>query len=108
MPILPYVAVTFSHATESVVFAFRVLVNGLCLLSSGGGPPALHMPEMEEDEEESDEECDQDMPERDGRGGGDEVGDVEMESAPRTDDLTSSSAAGGATKDDTATAAAAE
>ena len=112
------IAVTFSRATESVVFAFRVLVNGLCLLSSGGGPPALHMPEMEEDEEESDEECDQDqdMPEKDSRedkaedeGEGE---DVEMESAPRLDDLTpaspsslsSSSAVGGATKQDTATA----
>ncbi|KAF8946077.1 hypothetical protein BGZ47_001345 [Haplosporangium gracile] len=109
-PTVPSLTVTFSRATESVVFAFRVLVNGLCLLSSGGGPPALHMPEMEEDEEESDEECDQDqaMPERDR---GDE--DVEMESVPRPDDLTlpsssssstSFSAEGDASKDNTATA----
>ncbi|KAF9909644.1 hypothetical protein EC991_008302 [Linnemannia zychae] len=72
-PTVPSLTVTFSRATESVVFAFRVLVNGLCLLSSGGGPPALHMPELE-DEEESDEECDQEMQER-----GEENEDVEME-----------------------------
>ncbi|KAG0373744.1 hypothetical protein BGX24_011309 [Mortierella sp. AD032] len=85
-PTVPSLTVTFNRATESVVFAFRVLVNGLCLLSSGGGPPALHMPEMEEDEEESDEECDQDMPER----GEEENEDVEMESS-RPDDLSKSS-----------------
>lgn len=47
---------TFSAATESVTFTFRVLVNGLCLLSSGGGPPALHMPEMADDEPSEGEE----------------------------------------------------
>ncbi|KAG0262507.1 hypothetical protein BGZ95_004003 [Linnemannia exigua] len=84
-PTVPSLTVTFSRATESVVFAFRVLVNGLCLLSSGGGPPALHMPEMEEDEEESDEECDQATPERAERNE-----DVEMESS-QPDDLSKSS-----------------
>jgi len=47
----PTLDVTFNKNSHSVVFAFRVLVNGLCLLSSGGGPPALHMPETVEDEE---------------------------------------------------------
>ncbi|KAF9126784.1 hypothetical protein BGW39_006353 [Mortierella sp. 14UC] len=87
-PTVPSLTVTFSRVTESVVFAFRVLVNGLCLLSSGGGPPALHMPEMEEDEEESDEECDQDMRER-----GMENEDVEMESSHPDDVLALSSSA---------------
>lgn len=45
----------FNRAAESVSFSFRVLVNGLCLLSSGGGPPALHMPEMVDEESESEE-----------------------------------------------------
>ncbi|KAH7050379.1 hypothetical protein BKA57DRAFT_458561 [Linnemannia elongata] len=120
-PTVPSLTVTFSRTTESVVFAFRVLVNGLCLLSSGGGPPALHMPEMEEDEEESDEECeeDQDMIEADGRGdkaGDEDRGeDMEMEIAPRPDVMTPVSSSllslpsteGGAAKEDTAIAAAA-
>ncbi|KAG0033413.1 hypothetical protein BGZ81_008499 [Podila clonocystis] len=50
-----YQTVVFNRATESVSFSFRVLVNGLCLLSSGGGPPALHMPEMVDEESEDDE-----------------------------------------------------
>lgn len=49
-------AVKFSRKSESVTFAFRVLVNGLCLLASGGGPPALHMPEMADDDESEEEE----------------------------------------------------
>ncbi|KAF9948512.1 hypothetical protein BGZ70_002193 [Mortierella alpina] len=55
-PTVPSLTVTFSAATESVTFTFRVLVNGLCLLSSGGGPPALHMPEMADDEPSEGEE----------------------------------------------------
>ncbi|KAG0201094.1 hypothetical protein BGX28_006045 [Mortierella sp. GBA30] len=55
-PTVPSLTVAFSPATESVTFTFRVLVNGLCLLSSGGGPPALHMPEMADDEESGEEE----------------------------------------------------
>ncbi|KAF9131292.1 hypothetical protein BGW39_002021 [Mortierella sp. 14UC] len=56
-PTVPFLTVKFDRASESITFAFRVLVNGLCLLSSGGGPPALHMPEMaDDDESEEDEE----------------------------------------------------
>ncbi|KAG0361866.1 hypothetical protein BG005_007216 [Podila minutissima] len=54
-PTVPSLTVVFNRATESVSFSFRVLVNGLCLLSSGGGPPALHMPEMVDEESEDDE-----------------------------------------------------
>ncbi|KAK3814887.1 MAG: hypothetical protein J3Q66DRAFT_441097 [Benniella sp.] len=50
-PTISALNVTFNKNSRTVVFAFRVLVNGLCLLSSGGGPPALHMPETIEDEE---------------------------------------------------------
>ncbi|KAF9398776.1 hypothetical protein BGX21_007293 [Mortierella sp. AD011] len=50
-PTVPSLTVTFNRSDETITFAFRVLVNGLCLLSSGGGPPALHMPEMADDEE---------------------------------------------------------
>ncbi|CAO3574036.1 unnamed protein product [Mortierella alpina] len=54
---LDFLAITFNRSEQSITFAFRVLVNGLCLLSSGGGPPALHMPEMaDDDESEEDEE----------------------------------------------------
>ena len=53
---LPIVAVTFQPESESVTFAFRVLVNGLCLLSTGGGPPALHMPEMTDESDDSDQD----------------------------------------------------
>ncbi|KAF8987289.1 hypothetical protein BGZ52_005298 [Haplosporangium bisporale] len=50
-------AIKFNRKSESITFAFRVLVNGLCLLASGGGPPALHMPEMaDDDESEEDDE----------------------------------------------------
>ncbi|KAF9957280.1 hypothetical protein BGZ72_001966 [Mortierella alpina] len=55
-PTVPSLTVTFNAATGSVTFIFRVLVNGLCLLSSGGGPPALHMPEMADDEPSEGEE----------------------------------------------------
>ncbi|KAG0023545.1 hypothetical protein BGZ80_009104 [Entomortierella chlamydospora] len=55
-PTVPSLTVTFDRESKSVTFAFRVLVNGLCLLSSGGGPPALHMPEMADDEESETEE----------------------------------------------------
>ncbi|KAF9924520.1 hypothetical protein FBU30_005540 [Linnemannia zychae] len=89
-PTVPSLTVTFSRVTESVVFAFRVLVNGLCLMSSGGGPPALHMPEMEEDEEESDEECEQDMATN---RGGEESEDVEMENASQQENSASSPSA---------------
>lgn len=45
-----------------MVFAFRILVNGLCMPSSGGGPPALHMPETADDEEsEGDQEMEEPM-----------------------------------------------
>ncbi|KAF9207842.1 hypothetical protein BGZ49_010430 [Haplosporangium sp. Z 27] len=50
-PTVPSLTITFDRSKETITFAFRVLVNGLCLLSSGGGPPALHMPEMADDEE---------------------------------------------------------
>ncbi|KAF9329355.1 hypothetical protein BG006_007549 [Podila minutissima] len=50
-PTVPSLTITFNRKAESITFAFRVLVNGLCLLASGGGPPALHMPEMADDEE---------------------------------------------------------
>ncbi|KAK3839340.1 MAG: hypothetical protein JOS17DRAFT_180863 [Linnemannia elongata] len=36
-PTVPFLTVKFDRTTESITFAFRVLVNGLCLLSSGGG-----------------------------------------------------------------------
>ncbi|ORZ11262.1 hypothetical protein BCR41DRAFT_372099 [Lobosporangium transversale] len=55
-PTVPSLTVTFNRSEETITFSFRVLVNGLCLLSSGGGPPALHMPEMADDEEEEEEE----------------------------------------------------
>ncbi|KAG0250944.1 hypothetical protein BG011_007960 [Mortierella polycephala] len=55
-PTVPSLTVTFNRYTESITFAFRVLVNGLCLLASGGGPPALHMPEMADDDESEEEE----------------------------------------------------
>ncbi|KAG9323385.1 hypothetical protein KVV02_002535 [Mortierella alpina] len=55
-PTVPSLTVMFNATTESVTFTFRVLVNGLCLLSSGGGPPALHMPEMADDEPSEGEE----------------------------------------------------
>ncbi|KAG0366674.1 hypothetical protein BGZ54_005050 [Gamsiella multidivaricata] len=55
-PTVPSLTVTFNRSTSTITFAFRVLVNGLCLLSSGGGPPALHMPEMADDEESEGEE----------------------------------------------------
>ncbi|KAG9320974.1 hypothetical protein KVV02_000605 [Mortierella alpina] len=56
-PTVPSLTITFNRSEQSITFAFRVLVNGLCLLSSGGGPPALHMPEMaDDDESEEDEE----------------------------------------------------
>ncbi|KAK3848283.1 MAG: hypothetical protein J3R72DRAFT_430345 [Linnemannia gamsii] len=55
-PTVPFLTVKFDRASESITFAFRVLVNGLCLLSSGGGPPALHMPEMADDDESEEEE----------------------------------------------------
>lgn len=55
-PTVPFLTVKFDRTTESITFAFRVLVNGLCLLSSGGGPPALHMPEMADDDESEEEE----------------------------------------------------
>ncbi|KAI1304591.1 hypothetical protein EDD11_005086 [Mortierella claussenii] len=54
-PTVPSLTITFRPESESVLFAFRVLVNGLCLLSSGGGPPALHMPEMADDDESEEE-----------------------------------------------------
>ncbi|KAF9211851.1 hypothetical protein BGZ59_007548 [Podila verticillata] len=54
-PTVPSLTVVFNRAAESVSFSFRVLVNGLCLLSSGGGPPALHMPEMVDEESEDEE-----------------------------------------------------
>ncbi|KAF9961462.1 hypothetical protein BGZ72_003527 [Mortierella alpina] len=57
-PTVPSLTITFNRSEQSITFAFRVLVNGLCLLSSGGGPPALHMPEMA-DEDESEEEGDE-------------------------------------------------
>ncbi|KAG0001949.1 hypothetical protein BGZ65_003047 [Modicella reniformis] len=55
-PTVPSLTVTFNRSAETITFAFRVLVNGLCLLSSGGGPPALHMPEMADDDESEEEE----------------------------------------------------
>ncbi|KAG0250994.1 hypothetical protein BGZ95_007018 [Linnemannia exigua] len=55
-PTVPFLTVKFDRSSESITFAFRVLVNGLCLLSSGGGPPALHMPEMADDDESEEEE----------------------------------------------------
>ncbi|GJJ77449.1 hypothetical protein EMPS_09808 [Entomortierella parvispora] len=55
-PTVPSLTVTFNRTAESITFAFRVLVNGLCLLSTGGGPPALHMPETVDDEDEEEEE----------------------------------------------------
>ncbi|KAG0098445.1 hypothetical protein BGZ93_000094 [Podila epicladia] len=56
-PTVPSLTITFNRKAESITFAFRVLVNGLCLLASGGGPPALHMPEMaDDDESEEDQE----------------------------------------------------
>ncbi|KAG0348621.1 Deoxycytidine monophosphate (dCMP) deaminase [Podila humilis] len=55
-PTVPSLTVTFNRKRESITFAFRVLVNGLCLLSSGGGPPALHMPEMADEDDESEVE----------------------------------------------------
>ncbi|KAG0339465.1 hypothetical protein BG004_006814 [Podila humilis] len=56
VPMNPTVpSLTFNRLTETVSFSFRVLVNGLCLLSSGGGPPALHMPEMADDEDSEQE-----------------------------------------------------
>ncbi|KAG0198033.1 hypothetical protein BGX28_008489 [Mortierella sp. GBA30] len=55
-PTVPSLTVTFNRSAESVTFAFRVLVNGLCLLASGGGPPALHMPEMADDDESEEED----------------------------------------------------
>ncbi|KAG0292980.1 hypothetical protein BGZ98_002383 [Dissophora globulifera] len=57
-PTVPSLTVTFNRSAETITFAFRMLVNGLCLLSSGGGPPALHMPEMADDEESEEEEED--------------------------------------------------
>ncbi|KAF9199005.1 hypothetical protein BGZ49_010929 [Haplosporangium sp. Z 27] len=60
-PTVPSLTVTFDQENKSVTFAFRVLVNGLCLLASGGGPPALHMPEMADDEESDAEEQDEIM-----------------------------------------------
>ncbi|GJJ71821.1 hypothetical protein EMPS_04178 [Entomortierella parvispora] len=53
-PTVPSLTVTFQPESESITFAFRVLVNGLCLLSTGGGPPALHMPEMTGESDDSD------------------------------------------------------
>ncbi|KAF9385555.1 hypothetical protein CPB97_004698 [Podila verticillata] len=56
-PTVPSLTIKFNRKSESITFAFRVLVNGLCLLASGGGPPALHMPEMaDDDESEEDDE----------------------------------------------------
>ncbi|KAF9109947.1 hypothetical protein BGX27_006968 [Mortierella sp. AM989] len=55
-PTVPSLTVTFNRSEETITFAFRVFVNGLCLLSSGGGPPALHMPEMADDDESEGEE----------------------------------------------------
>ncbi|KAF9291715.1 hypothetical protein BGZ68_002739 [Mortierella alpina] len=57
-PTVPSLTITFNRPELSITFAFRVLVNGLCLLSSGGGPPALHMPEMADDDESEDDEED--------------------------------------------------
>ncbi|KAF9582377.1 hypothetical protein BGW38_000285, partial [Lunasporangiospora selenospora] len=57
-PTVPSLTVSFNRASETITFSFRVLVNGLCLLSSGGGPPALHMPEIGDDEEFEEEEAD--------------------------------------------------
>lgn len=51
--------VTFNRSSGSVVFAFRILVNGLCMPSSGGGPPALHMPETADDESEEEQEMEE-------------------------------------------------
>ncbi|KAG0038724.1 hypothetical protein BGZ82_011045 [Podila clonocystis] len=50
-PTVPSLTITFNRKAVSITFAFRVLVNGLCLLASGGGPPALHMPEIADDDE---------------------------------------------------------
>ncbi|KAF9432588.1 hypothetical protein BGZ76_010592, partial [Entomortierella beljakovae] len=58
-PTVPSLTVTFDQENNLVTFAFRVLVNGLCLLSSGGGPPALHMPEMADDEDSEAEEIEE-------------------------------------------------
>ncbi|KAF9214944.1 hypothetical protein BGZ59_002640 [Podila verticillata] len=56
-PTVPSLTIKFNRKSESITFTFRVLVNGLCLLASGGGPPALHMPEMaDDDESEEDDE----------------------------------------------------
>ncbi|KAG0352521.1 hypothetical protein BG005_008038 [Podila minutissima] len=55
-PTVPSLTITFNRKAESITFAFRVLVNGLCLLASGGGPPALHMPEMADDDESEDDQ----------------------------------------------------
>ncbi|KAF9320883.1 hypothetical protein BG003_004440 [Podila horticola] len=73
-PTVPSLTVVFNRVTESVSFSFRVLVNGLCLLSSGGGPPALHMPEMvdEESEDEEAQEEEEEQPTIPGKGDGQE------------------------------------
>ncbi|KAG0329697.1 hypothetical protein BG000_012005 [Podila horticola] len=73
-PTVPSLTVVFNRAAESVSFSFRVLVNGLCLLSSGGGPPALHMPEMvdEESEDEEAQEEEEEQPTIPGKGDGQE------------------------------------
>ncbi|KAF9584089.1 hypothetical protein BGW38_007617 [Lunasporangiospora selenospora] len=55
-PTVSFMNVMFNRQTESVELVVRVLVNELCLLSSGGGPPARHMPEMTDEEEEEPEE----------------------------------------------------
>ncbi|KAG0245139.1 hypothetical protein BGX31_007850 [Mortierella sp. GBA43] len=59
-PTIPTLNVTFNRVSGAVVFEFKILVNGLCLPSSGGGPPAMHMPVTQEDE---DPEGDQEMEE---------------------------------------------
>ncbi|KAG0370919.1 hypothetical protein BGZ54_002730 [Gamsiella multidivaricata] len=55
-PTVSSLTVTYIRKLESVKFSFRVHVNGLCLLSSGGGPPALHMPEMADEEDSEDDQ----------------------------------------------------
>ncbi|KAF9931722.1 hypothetical protein BGZ65_004752 [Modicella reniformis] len=55
-PTVSSLNVTFNRVSGSVTFTFRVLVNGLCLQPSVGGPPALHMPEIVEDEESEEDQ----------------------------------------------------
>ncbi|KAG0054029.1 hypothetical protein BGZ83_012105 [Gryganskiella cystojenkinii] len=89
-PTVPSLTVTFNAVSESITFAFRVLVNGLCLLTSGGGPPALHMPEVSDESEDSDrdEELQESNPnEKDtARAGSPTKSPVEAEDIPTTID----------------------